>query len=76
MKVLIVKDNCPICEGSEKRLREAGLLEEIKVLHISDPEGIKLAKEFKLTMAGSDIIDVEANTKVTVDEFIASSQGR
>lgn len=70
MYKLVVKDNCPICEGSVAKLTELGLIDKVEVLHINSAEGLALAKEYKLKMAGSDIIDTENHIKLAVDEFV------
>lgn len=74
MYKLIVKDNCPVCEGSVDKLTKLGLIDKVEVLHISSPEGLALAKEYKLKMAGSDIIDTTAQVKMTIEDFITSQQ--
>lgn len=77
MYKMVVKDNCSVCENNKKKLMDANLLDKVEVVHISTTEGLSLAKEFKLKMAGSDILDTDAGTKMTVEEFIqAQSVGR
>ena len=72
MYKMVVKDNCSVCENNKKKLAGANLLDKVEVLHISNSEGMKLAKDFKLKMAGSAIIDTATGTKMTIEEFISS----
>lgn len=76
MYKMVVKDNCSVCENNKKKLADANLLDQVEVVHISTTAGLSLAKEYKLKMAGSDILDISAGTKMTVEEFIQSQSGR
>lgn len=72
MFIMVVTDNCPRCKGSEAALKKAGLLDKVDLVNISTDRGQKLATEYKLTMAGSDILDISNATKMSVSDFIES----
>ena len=72
MHVMVVSDNCPRCLGSKSALEKEGLLDQIDLVNISTDRGQEIARRFKLTMAGADIIDIRSGTKMSVSEFIES----
>lgn len=74
MYKMVIKDNCPVCEHSKQKLNAANLIGKVELVHISTSEGLALAKQYKLKMAGSNIIDTENSNVMTVDEFISSQQ--
>lgn len=72
MYAMIVADNCPRCNLNKKILESKGLLDKIKLVHISTQEGIDLARKCKVQSAGTDIIDTLTYTAVPVSKFIES----
>lgn len=72
MFIMVVTDNCPRCKGSEAALEKAGLLDKVDLVNISTDRGRELATDYKLTMAGSDILDISNATKMSVSDFIES----
>lgn len=72
MYVMVVSDNCPRCLGSKAALEKKGLLDQIDLVNISTDRGQELARKFKLTTAGADILDIQSGRKLSVSEFIES----
>lgn len=72
MYVMVVSDNCPRCLGSKSALEKKGLLDQVDLVNISTDRGQEIARRFKLTMAGADILDIKSGKKMSVSEFLES----
>ena len=72
MFMMVITNNCPRCQGSKKALKDNGLLDQVTLVDISTDRGKELARRFKLTMAGSDILDISTASKMSVSDFIES----
>lgn len=72
MYKMVVTDNCPRCSSSKSILENKGLLDQVELVNIRTEEGMQLAKQYGLTMAGADIIDISNSTKMSVADFVES----
>lgn len=72
MYVMVVSDNCPRCLASKSLLEKRGLLDQVDLINISTDRGQEIARRFKLTMAGADIIDISSGQKMSVAQFVES----
>lgn len=75
MYVMIVTANCPNCENSKKVLADHGLLDSVECIPISDPRGMKYAREYGLTVAGAEIISLNDSTTMSISQFIEMMEG-
>lgn len=75
MYVMITTANCPRCEASKRMLTEHNLIGQVQCIPINDPKGVQYAKDYRLTVAGAEILSTEDHSKMTVAEFICSMEG-
>lgn len=44
-KILVVSPNCPSCKNVKEFLKKNGLLDNVKVLDVADPESLEFARK-------------------------------